>query len=372
MNNIVQLSINPDSEISQKTFFSFLSKSDYLTQADLDEILEAFKLAQKYHSGQKRASGLNYFSGHCVHVGLHLYSLAMSKEVIIAGLLHDITEDTEADYEIVKQHFGSEIANLVDGVDKLSPLKYRHYKRHVSSLRKFFVAVAQDVRVIIIKLCDRLHNLQTLQYLEPDKQNRIAEESMLIHAKLAQRLNITSLYQQINDAAFKYVLPEEYSTVMSLKKQSLKKADKTIENIYRKLLKLTTQNLNYKPLVDKRIKTDYSLYKKLITKDWNIKVIYDLIALRIIVKSQHDCYRVLGLIHNLWQPLPNRFKDYIATPKPNGYQSIHTTIFSGDGSVVEIQIKTEQMHNYAEYGGALHMTYKSRADSDPLEERKKS
>ena len=355
-----------DSEISHQHFLDIINQSDYLTQADINEIRQAIEFGQKYHNGHRRASGLDYFKGHCMHVGLHLYILNMSKKVIIAGLLHDIIEDTEADYDVVEAKFGTEVADLIDGLTKLSPLKYQNYKRHIPSLRKFFVAVAKDVRVIIIKLCDRLHNLQTLHYLPAEKQKRIAEESMLIHAPLAQRLNIAQLYQQINDAAFPYALPQEHKKTQAIQKQSVKKAQKTIENIYRKCLVLTSQTLNYTPSIDKRIKTTYSLYKKLVNRDWNIEVVYDIIALRIILENEADCYTVLGLIHNQWQPLPNRFKDYIATPKPNGYQSIHTTIFSGDGSVVEIQIKTTQMHRYAEFGAALHMDYKSKTTKDPL------
>lgn len=360
-----------DTEISYRAFFNILNKSDYLSSDDLKDIKRAFNLGLKYHAGQKRASGLNYFTGHSAHVGLHLYLFRMPKEVIIAGLLHDLIEDTEADYEIIKQEFNVEIANLVEGVTKLSPLKYRHYKRHVASLRKFFVAIAKDVRVIMIKLCDRLHNLQTLKYLPAEKRHRIAEESMLVHAPLAQRLNISQLHQQINDAAFEYVLPQDYTKVQKIQKKSLLKAGKTIENIYRKCLVILTPKLGYKPTIDRRIKTAYSLYKKLLNKDWNIETIYDIIALRIILKDEADCYKVLGIIHKQYQPLPHRFKDYIATPKANGYQSIHTTIFSGDGHIVEIQIKTAKMHQYAEYGDALHINYKSQTTQNPLEERKK-
>ena len=350
--------IDADCEISQKELLQELSLSEHLTAKDLALVRKAFRLGSLWHKGQKRASGKDYFKGHCAHVAYHLNELRMPAVMIAAGLLHDSLEDTEATHEMLEKEFGPEITFLVDGVSNLGPLKYRRYKRHVASLRKFFVAVAKDARVIVIKLCDRYHNLRTLHYLPEEKQKRIAEESMLVHAQMAQRLNIPQLYQQINDAAFPYVYPEDYRRVRALQKKTLARADKIITRIYRRCLLLLSRELDYQPTIDRRIKSTYSLYKKLLDKDWNIDAIYDIIALRIRVRSIEDCYRTLGIIHARWQPLQNRFKDYIAAPKTNGYQSLHTTIFSGDGRVVEIQIKTDAMHQLAEFGLASHFGYK--------------
>ena len=348
-----------DSEISRKELLEAFKQAGRLTAAELSLTTKAWRLGSGWHAGQKRASGKDYFKGHCAHVAYHLHELRMPASTIIAGLLHDTIEDTDADRELLEKEFGPEIAFLVDGVSNLGALKYRNYKRHVASLRKFFVAVAKDARVIAIKLCDRCHNLKTLKYLPVEKQRRIAEESMLVHAQLAQRLHITQLVQQINDNAFPFVYPEDYQRVRDLQKKTLKKAGVIIDRIYRQCLQLLHQNLGYAPLIDRRIKSTYSLYKKLLDKDWSIDAIYDIIALRIVVRDLEECYKTLGVIHGRWQPLPNRFKDYIASPKLNGYQSLHTTIFSGDGRMVEIQIKTAAMHQAAEFGLAAHLAYKN-------------
>ncbi len=351
--------ISANQEISQTELIESFEAAGRLTKNETQLIEKAFSFGQYYHEGQKRSSGRDYFRGHCAHVAHHLHELEMSALTIIAGLLHEVLEETEARHEDLEREFGAEIAFLVAKVSNLGQLKYQHYRRHITSLRKFFVAVAEDVRVIVIKLCDRYHNLQTLQYIPPEKRQRIAEESMLVHANLAQKLNMTQLQQQINDAAFPYVFPEDYRKVKEIQRTSLAKADKAVENIYRQCAAILKKDLAYMPAIDRRIKTTYSLYKKLKAKDWNINAVYDMVALRIIVKTVGDCYQVLGLIHSRWQPLQNRFKDYIATPKTNGYQSLHTTIFSGAGLSVEIQIKTPAMHRAAEFGTASHFNYKN-------------
>ena len=363
--------IDADCEISQSEFLKKLDLAARLTNGEMALIKKAFQLGANWHQGQKRASGKDYFQGHCVHVAYHLHELQMPAVMIAAGLLHDTLEDTEASYEMLETEFGAEIAFLVDGVSNLGTLKYRSYKRHVASLRKFFVAVAKDARVIVIKLCDRHHNLRTLQYLPVEKQKRIAEESMLVHAQLAQRLNIAQLHQQINDLAFPYVFPQNCQKVRELQKKNLAGAEKVITRIYRRCLIILSQDLGYQPVIDRRIKSTYSLYRKLLEKEWNIDAIYDIIALRIVVNSIEDCYKALGLIHARWQPLQNRFKDYIAAPKLNGYQSLHTTIFTGDSRVVEIQIKTAAMHRDAEFGLASHLGYKG-AKTDDKDHRRKA
>ena len=266
----------PERAINRNQFLNKIADSQHIDQKGLDRIQRAFDVGQKYHKGQKRASGVDYFRGHCVHVALILHQLDMPTTMIIAGLLHDILEDTEMTYEELEKQFGAEIATLVDGVTKLSPLKYRYYKRHVSSLRKFFIAVASDARVIIIKICDRLHNLQTLHFLPEDKRQRIAEESMLIHAQLAQKLHMHHLSQIINDLAFAYVLPEECQRIKRLRKSALAKAAKTIKSVYRQGLVALHGELGYTPVVDRRVKGVYSLYRKLLSKNWNIEAVYDL------------------------------------------------------------------------------------------------
>ena len=330
-----------------------------VSAVDQKRIARAYDFGSKFHADQKRASGCNYFRGHPTLVALHLAELQMSPDTIIAGLLHDVLEDTEATAKDLRQEFGAEIAFLVKGVSKLKGVRYREYQRHIASLRRFFVAVSEDVRVLIIKLCDRWHNLETLEFLPEDKQKRIAEGSMLIHSQLASRLNMNYLANAINDLAFPYAYPEEYAKTKQLYETGLGRAEKTIEAVWRDCLRLLSQELGYSPIVERRTKGIYSLYRKLSKKDWQIESVYDIIAIRVIVKDETDCYRALGLIHKRWQPLMDRVKDYIAAPKTNGYQSLHTTIFSGKGPVVEVQIRTQDMHHFAEYGIAAHHIYKA-------------
>ena len=365
-----QTALDPPFELSRAAFFNELESSRRFNPTDLRRIGQAYDLGQKLHQGQKRASGADYFRGHCLLVGRHLHRLEMEPNLIIAGLLHDSLEDTEADYDLLERQFGDDVAFLVDSVSNLGTIKYRYYDRHVASLRKFFVAVAKDVRVVILKLCDRYHNLQTLRFLPPAKQQRIAQESMLIHGQLAARLNMSQLAQEINDAAFVVVDPESYKKTARLRKKSLGSATKVVEAVYRDCLSRLTPKLGYQPVIDRRIKGIYSLYRKLLANQGDIKAIADLIALRIIVDEHDDCYKALGLIHSHWRPVSGHFKDYIASPKPNGYQSLHTAVFSGHGGVIEIQIRTKEMHHLSQYGIASHYNYKagkSRPDHRPKE-----
>ena len=350
--------ISADTEIEKDDLLAELSDGGRFSKADIELVGRAFDFGAARHAGQRRASGADYFKGHCTHVARHLHHLEMSPTVTIAGLLHEVLRKTETEAAELEAAFGPETAFLVGRVSELGELKYQHYRRHVASLRKFFAAVAEDVRVIIIKLCDRYHNLLTLDHIPEEKRLRIAEESMLVHANFAQKLNMTQLQQQLNDAALPYVFPEDYRRVKELQKASLAKAGKIVENVYRQCATILSKELGYTPVIDRRVKSTYSLYKKLRAKNWDIEAVYDIVALRIIVKNVKDCYQALGVIHARWQPLQNRFKDYIASPKPNGYRSLHTTIFSGDGLAVEIQIKTADMHHDAEFGPASHLSYK--------------
>ena len=352
-------------ELEKDRFLEIIERHIPLSDDDRLRLAKAYDFGAKMHQGQKRASGCDYFKGHPTFVAIHLAELKMSPDMIIAGLLHDTIEDTPATTKMIKEEFCDEIAFLVKSVSKLKGVRYRDYQRHVASLRRFFVAVAKDVRVLIIKLCDRWHNLDTLEFLAPDKQRRIAEGSMLIHGQLASRLNMSYLANAINDLAFPYAYPKEYAQTKKLYDAGVHRAEKTIEMVYRDCLAMLRPELGYTPIVERRTKGIYSLYKKLAVKDWNIEAIYDIIAIRIIVKDRADCYKTLGLIHSHWQPLHNRLKDYITSPKTNGYQSLHTTIFSGRGPVIEVQIRTKAMHHFAEYGIAAHHTYKADGKTSP-------
>ncbi|MCD8494885.1 MAG: HD domain-containing protein [Candidatus Pacebacteria bacterium] len=322
-------------------------------------IEKAYTFAEHAHRDQKRASGEPYFF-HLVETAKNLAEFGMDTTTIAAGLLHDSIEDTPVTEQELWKEFGTEIVYLVNGVTKLGHLKYTGEQRHVESLRKFFIASAEDVRVIIIKLADRLHNVRTLQHVKPEKAKRIALETLEIHASLAYRLGMRKLTGELEDAAFPYAYPKEYAMVEKLLKQRKESDKKYMDKVYRsvkkEMAKYGIKDIN----TDYRTKRMYSLWRKLQRKDMDIEKIYDIVALRAIVPHIEDCYRLLGVIHNMWRPLPGRIKDYIALPKPNGYQSIHTTIFTGDGGIAEIQIRTPEMHAQAEYGIASHMIYKEK------------
>lgn len=342
-----------------------LCRGEELSAEDEELIGTAFEIGSKYHSGQLRASGENYFEGHCIPVSYNVAKIRMPADMIAAGLLHDTLEDTELTLNELRDACGEEIASMVDGVSKLSKIKYKGNDRHVESLRKFFVATAQDVRVVILKLCDRWHNLETLHFLPEEKRVRIARESIVIHAQLASRLNMGKLASTLKDLAFPYAYPEDYQKTWGIIESTIGKGSETIEAIFQELHPIAKQTLSYEPIMDKRLKGVYSTYQKLIRKDWNIEGVYDLVALRIIVESRDDCYRMLGAIHGRWHPIPARLKDYIALPKPNGYQSLHTTVMSGTGIMVEVQIRTMEMHIRNEYGIAAHHTYKNKNEGIP-------
>ncbi len=282
---------------------------------------------------------------------------------ISAGLLHDVLEDTEVTQEQLIKEFGDEIVFLVEGVTKLGHLKYKGVERHAESLRKFFIASAHDIRVVIIKLADRFHNISTLEHVRPEKQKRIAVETLEIYARLADRLGMGKMKTQLEDMAFPYAYPEEYTRVVDLLKDFTSFTEphlaQVAETLHEELNVLEAQVTR----LDYRVKHLYSLWQKLKQNQYDITKIYDILALRIIVPTIGDCYQALGIIHSLYKPLPGRFKDYIAVPKPNGYRSLHTTVFDGTGEVVEIQVRTESMHDEAEYGIASHLHYKELGDN---------
>lgn len=324
---------------------------------DLDLIQKAYSFAERAHEGQKRMSGEPYFS-HVVETAKILAKLGMDAKTIAAGLMHDVLEDTEVKEEEMQKEFGEEIVFLVNGVTKLGTLKYRGHERHVESLRKFFVAMANDLRVVIIKFADRLHNLRTLEYVKEEKRKRIALESIEVYAPLANRLSMGKLKNEIEDAAFPYAYPKEYAQIEEILKERKDIYQEQLVEIKAELEKILKNQKIKIVEITSRVKSKYSLYKKLVRYQMDIEKIYDIVALRVVVENIGDCYKVLGLIHSLWKPLPGRIKDYISVPKPNGYRSLHTTIITNSKSIAEIQIRTREMHAEAAYGIAAHFAYK--------------
>ncbi len=330
-------------------------------------IKKACIFAEHAHKGQLRKSGEPYYN-HVFATGINLATLRMDADTIAAGVMHDVLEDTAVTSEEMTTEFGEHITKLVEGVTKLGKLRYTGAERHVESLRKFFIAMADDIRVVVIKLCDRLHNIQTLQYVSPEKQKRIALETLEIHARLADRLGMGRLKAQLEDAAFPYVYPEDYKKTLTLFESMRPISDEQLEKVVITLKEeLSVFDVEIER-IDHRVKHLYSLWQKLKRHKMDESKVHDVVALRIIVPTISDCYQALGVIHGLYKPFPGRFKDYIAVAKPNGYRSLHTTIFSGDGSTLEIQIRTQLMHTEAEYGIASHLSYKELGKSLTKEE----
>lgn len=337
---------------------NLLNLAPYLNKEEKELVGKAYEFAIEAHKDQKRLSGEPYFN-HLYGTAKNIIDLGMSGVAIAAGLLHDVIEDTETSAETIKEKFGEEVYFIVEGVSKLGHIRYHGTDRHNESLRKLFVAMSQDIRVILVKLCDRLHNMETLEFVPYEKQERIAKESLEIYAALAYRLGIRKLSKNLEDLAFPYVYPEEYKEIKTKMKEKRETESEALEKFKEAVVKelLASQIKNFK--TDYRIKGIYSLYKKFLRKEKDLDKIYDIAAMRIVVQNQSDCYKVLGLIHSKWQPLPGKIKDYIAFPKQNGYQGLHTTVFTREGTVVEVQIKTEAMQKEAEYGIASHISYKS-------------
>ncbi len=324
---------------------------------DKELIQKAFDFANLAHEGYVRKSGEPYIN-HLFGTAKNLASLGMNAIVVSAGLLHDSIEDTEITSHDIEKEFGPEILFLVEGVTKLGSIKYRGTNRYNESMRKLFIAMSKDLRVLIIKLCDRLHNMQTLQHVPKEKQLRIAKETLEIYAPLAYRLGIKTLQRELEDLAFSYAYPKEFEEIKKILKKKRDEVEEHLDNFEKSLKKELAKNEITEFRMDHRVKSMYSLYKKLEKYKWEVEAIYDISALRVTVKEVADCYRILGIVHGVWRPLPGRIKDYIASPKLNGYRSIHTTIFTGDGGIIEVQIRTEEMHNEAEYGVASHLSYK--------------
>ena len=342
----------------------------YHPSADVSMIEKAYRTARSAHEGQKRKSGEDYII-HPLWVSIILAQLEMDKETIVAGMLHDAVEDTIMTDEEIRKEFGGEVALLVDGVTKLGQLSYSSDKLEVQAenLRKMFLAMAKDIRVIIIKLADRLHNMRTLQFMRPEKQKEKAKETMDIYAPIAQRLGISKIKTELDDLALKYSQPEVFYDLVKQINARQTEREEFVQQIVAEVSR-HMKNANIDAEVNGRVKHFFSIYKKMVNQDKTVDQIYDLFAVRIIVDSVKDCYAALGVIHEMYTPVPGRFKDYIAMPKPNMYQSLHTTLMSSVGQPFEIQIRTEEMHKTAEYGIAAHWKYKETDDGKKSVEAK--
>jgi len=322
---------------------------------------KAYSFAEKAHEGHLRLSGEPYLT-HLAETARNLAMLGMGAKTVAAGLLHDAVEDRGVASETIEKEFGKEVRFLVDGVTKLGRLKYHGVERHRESLRKLLVATSKDVRVLIIKLMDRLHNMRTLKFVPEEKRRRIALETLDIYAAIAHRLGMGAVRQRLEDLAFEHAYPKEFSETKKIAEEREKEASGELDVMIRTLRRALAKEGITMFETDYRVKGIYSLWQKLKRKGGEVEKVYDIAALRVIVDTVPECYRVLGVVHRLWQPLPNKIKDYIAFPKPNGYQSLHTTVFTGDGGIVEIQIRTQQMHEEALYGIASHVSYKGTAE----------
>ncbi|MGN0941401.1 MAG: RelA/SpoT family protein [Selenomonadaceae bacterium] len=326
--------------------------------ADLDVIWSAYELAKSAHEGQKRASGEEYII-HPLHVAKILADMHLDEATISAALLHDVVEDTTYTIEEMQEEFGDEIAMLIDGVTKLGKIKYKSKEeQQLENYRKLFLAMAKDIRVILIKLADRLHNMRTLKYVSAEKQKRIARETIEIYAPLANRLGISSIKWELEDLCLHYLEPDIYYDLVESVKQKRQERQAFIDESI-KQLREKLDEAGMKAEIRGRAKHFYSIYKKMKRDNKDISEIYDLSAVRVLVDTVKDCYAVLGVIHAMWKPMPGRFKDYIAMPKSNGYQSLHTTVMTR-GYPLEIQIRTYQMHRVSEYGVAAHWKYKEK------------
>jgi len=328
----------------------------YLPNADLDMIRLAYDFAAKAHAGQKRKSGEPYIT-HPLAAAHIMADMRIDPVIVAATLLHDVPEDTAVSLEEIEKNFGSEITHLVTGITKLGKLKYRGVERYIENLRKMFVAMAEDVRVMIIKFADRIHNLETLDALPKQKQYRIALESLEIYAPIANRLGMAEIKGQLEDLSFKYVYPKEYKRIKKLMDEKLRGKEQYLAAVQTKALE-EIKKAGIKIIsIYGRNKRLYSFYQKFLRKGSDLAKIYDLVAIRVLVPTVADCYATLGILHKIWRPVKGRIKDYISQPKPNAYQSLHTTVFEDHGELVEFQIRTPEMQEEAEYGVAAHWHY---------------
>ncbi|MBI2473335.1 bifunctional (p)ppGpp synthetase/guanosine-3',5'-bis(diphosphate) 3'-pyrophosphohydrolase [Candidatus Uhrbacteria bacterium] len=325
---------------------------------DIQTLRRAYDVAQRAHAGEVRLTGHPVIT-HPVAVAYRLAQMGLHLNVVIAGILHDVIEDSEMTNESLQEQFGTDVASLVESVTKLKhSINYRGEERYAENMRKMFLAMASDVRVVFMKFADRLHNLETLYGQPKHKQERIARESLEIYAPIAGRLGMSEIKGELEDGSFAYLLPKEYERMKNIMDIKVREKGAYVSRIIDQIEKLLSKTSMEDFQVHGRVKRLFSLYKKLNKYQGDLSKIYDLIAIRIIVSDVEECYMALGLLHQHWRPLPGRIKDYIAQPKPNGYQSLHTTVFTENGEIVEFQIRTLEMHELAEYGVAAHWRYK--------------
>ncbi|MBU0597068.1 RelA/SpoT family protein, partial [Patescibacteria group bacterium] len=357
----------PDVEIKETIDSLLKLVSLYAPKTDLELVRLAYDFAFDAHKDQIRKTGEPYIE-HPLAVAHILAEMRIDPVIVTAALLHDVPEDTEVTLEEIEKNFGSEIAGLIAGITKLGKLKYRGVERYIENLRKMFVAMAEDVRVIIIKFADRIHNLQTLDALPPQKQYRIALESLEIYAPIANRLGMDEMKSQLEDLSFRYVYPKEYQRIKNLRDEKIKGMECYLPEIINKAtneFKKAGITINE---IYGRNKCLYSFYRKLTRKNNDANSVYDLVAVRIIVPTVADCYATLGILHNIWKPVKGRIKDYISQPKPNGYRSLHTTVFSETGKIVEFQIRTEKFNDEAQFGVAAYWHYDQEGAHMPRKE----
>ena len=344
--------------------------STYLNEENVNFIVKAYNIAKAQHEGQFRKSGDPYIQ-HPLEVCYILGTINAGPNTIVAGMLHDVLEDTDMSKEEMAEQFNAEVAEIVDGVTKISKLKYRTKEKALAhNHEKLLIAMSKDIRVILVKLVDRLHNMRTIEFQPEDKRKRIAKETLDLYAPLAHRLGMYRIKAELEDLSFKAIDPDTYHEIASLVSSKKSEREDDIEAMRKLIVEMLEKNSIANYQIKGRIKNIYSTYNKMVTKSKGLDDIFDLLALRVIVPSVGDCYHVLGLIHSIWTPLPKRFKDYIAVPKPNLYQSLHTTVVGAGGKIFEVQIRTYEMDNVAELGIAAHWAYKEGSGYSSEKEQK--
>ncbi len=335
------------------------------SQEDRQRIQKAYDFAHRAHGDEKRKSGDPYIT-HPHAIALRLATLHMDTDTIVAGILHDTVEDTPVTPEEIEREFGGSVRYLVDGVTKLSKLKYRGLDRNIESLRRLLIATANDIRVIIIKLADRLHNMETLSHVAPEKQHRIAKETMEVYVPIAERLGMGMFRMMLDDLAFRALDPKGYDEAVALLREKREEMEESLEEVLKDIKRHLAEGKLRTFRTEMRIKGVHSFARKLEEKEGNVDKVFDLFAIRIVVPTVEDCYRAFGIVHAAFRPMPGRIKDYIASPKPNGYRSLHTVVITGHNVAVEVQIRTEEMHLESQYGVASHFSYKTGVGSKDL------